>query len=71
MRSSNAAATAITRMLEHYELLGTDIGVGGGGRKRERFGRYVVDRPAAAIASEPAANAAKSSVPPHPRPLSR
>ncbi|MGD9648200.1 MAG: class I SAM-dependent methyltransferase [Pirellulales bacterium] len=57
-------------MLEHYELLGTDIGVGASGRKIERFGRYVVDRPAV-IASSPAANVAPRGAPAHPRPRSQ
>ncbi len=46
MRSNSARTTAIASMLDNYELID-----GGGGRKRERFGRYVVDRPTGSLTS--------------------
>lgn len=53
-----------------YELLEVGGDSLGGGRKRERFGKYVVERPVALIACDQGAAVAKISVPPHPRPLS-
>lgn len=56
-------------MLDDYELLEVGVDAEGGGRKRERFGQFVVERPVA-IASEPNAKVANRDAPPHPRPLS-
>jgi len=58
-------------MLDDYELLDFSADFGGGGRKRERFGQYVVERPAASLSSDFIAKSAKSGAPPHPRPVSR
>ena len=52
-------------MLSDYELV--DVS---GGRKRERFGKYVVDRPAIPLASALIGGTSTSEAPPHPRPLS-
>ena len=79
MRSRTAETTAIASMLDDYQLLDFSVDFGGGGRKRERFGRYVVERPAVFLSSDFSAKFAKSGAPPHPsstsltagRPLSR
>jgi len=52
MRSRNAETITIASMLDDYELLDFSVDIGGGGRKRERFGRYVVERPVAAENSD-------------------
>ena len=71
MPSRTAETTAIASMLDDYELLEVGVDREGAGRKRERFGQYVVERPAIPLTPNPSPARGEGNSPPHPRPLSR